>query len=61
MPINGICQNLSIVSVTRKRDLCGKNMGSDCQVLTFSKLAFVGTVVGSVLVIAIIVFVLWWI
>ena len=36
-------------------------MGLDCQILTFSKLALVGTVVGSVLAIAIIVSMLWWI
>ncbi|KAH9716244.1 Leucine-rich repeat receptor protein kinase EMS1 [Citrus sinensis] len=48
---NCICQNLSIISLTENIDLF----------LTFSKLALIGTVVGSVLVIAIIVFVLWWI
>ncbi|KDO42505.1 hypothetical protein CISIN_1g046461mg [Citrus sinensis] len=42
-------------------DLCGKIMGLDYQVLTFSKLALFGTVVGSVLAIAIIVSMLWWI
>ncbi|KAK9229833.1 hypothetical protein WN944_022799 [Citrus x changshan-huyou] len=62
VPRSGIFQNLLIISLTGNKDLCGKTMGSDCQILTFGKLALVGTVVGSVLVIAIIVFVLrWWI
>ncbi|GAY60015.1 hypothetical protein CUMW_198830 [Citrus unshiu] len=58
VPRSGICQNLSIISLTGNKDLCEKIMGSDCQILTFGKLALVGIVVGSVLVIAIIVFVL---
>ncbi|KDO40910.1 hypothetical protein CISIN_1g035768mg, partial [Citrus sinensis] len=60
VPRSGICQNLSIMSLTGNKDLCGKIMGSDCKILTFGKLALVGIVVGSVLVIAIIVSVLWW-
>ena len=60
VPRSGICQNLSIISLTGNKDLCGKIMGSDCQILTFGKLALVGIVVGSVFVIAIIVSVLWW-
>ncbi|GAY60016.1 hypothetical protein CUMW_198830 [Citrus unshiu] len=54
VPRSGICQNLSIISLTGNKDLCEKIMGSDCQILTFGKLALVGIVVGSVLVIAII-------
>lgn len=61
VPRSGICRNLSITSLTRNIDRYGKIMGSDCQVLIFSKLALVGTIVGSIFVIAIIVFVLWWI
>ncbi|KAH9716252.1 Leucine-rich repeat receptor protein kinase EMS1 [Citrus sinensis] len=60
VPRSGICQNLSIISLAGNKDLCGKSMGSDCQILTFGKLALVGIVVGSVFVIAIIVSVLWW-
>ncbi|GAY60014.1 hypothetical protein CUMW_198820 [Citrus unshiu] len=61
VPRSGICQNLLITSLTGNRDRYGKITGSHCQVLILSKLALVGTIVGSVLVIAIIVFVLWWI
>ncbi|ESR34743.1 hypothetical protein CICLE_v10004265mg [Citrus x clementina] len=57
VPRSGICQNLSKISLTGNKDLCGKIIGSNCQVKTFGKLALLhafglaGLVVGCVFIV----------